>query len=112
MDKSAWGRMLDDAILKNNVSSARTALENGANPNSGQEPDRFLDSLDSVTIPSAQERHRALFYPRLNEAIINGNIPMVELLLQHGADPNLQTGTGESALYNAVLLDEGHTKAT
>lgn len=78
------------AIRENSLERARVALEGGANP------DHFF------------ETHQADGGMTLERCIENGQIKMMEVLLENGADANLHKHNGEPPLFLAIR--SGHPR--
>lgn len=78
-------------LMDGNIVLTRIFLERGVCPN------ELLPFLDGHKEPC--------FYPPLLVAVIRQNLAMVDLLLKHGANPNLSSDTGMTPLMVAADLN-------
>jgi uncharacterized protein len=69
---------LDDAVLRSDYSGMKSAIESGEDVN---------DTSSGMT-------------PLLS-AVFRGDVEAVRLLLDHGANPNIRSSFGDSALWHA-----------
>ena len=88
---------LFDAIKSSNIVMVKDILNSGINPNIRK----------GYTIPLNYAIQRASNYKYENAYILYDHmIKIVELLLEHGADPNFGTIEGNTALMHASMVNE------
>ncbi len=94
------GSMLVMGIVEENPRIVEQGLRGGENPNQRYSYDEDNDSvLNPYTIKTITP---------IVQAAVNGNIEIVKLLLEYGADPNFCQRNGETALADAA--NRGDTK--
>ena len=108
---SKWQLELQKAVEAGNLSSARTALANGANPNSPGDDYDLIRALPLAARTGNVEMARLLLdngadvdfqhcccmacYAPLTYAVDNGNVEMVRLLVARGADVNYEIANSD-----------------
>lgn len=88
------GSVLVQGICEKKPRLVKEALDAGEDPNRRY---RYKEDNDSITCP-----YRTLMMTPIVEAAVMGDLDIVKLLVEHGADVNKAQANGESALADAV----------
>ncbi len=112
---SPWGgfSLLHIGVEYGDSAMVKLLLQHGIDPNEAKQPDRMTPLFFSYKFPyhnaelllscGADINRRAKYGQTvLHQSMMRGDPGWIEFLLQHGADPNLQTKTRESPWMFAV----------
>ena len=88
------------AVCDGDVATARSLFENGHNPNLPYYyiPKKKLVNYCQYDVGVSIEDERGMFQYPLHRAILLNNVELVELLLDHGGDPNVIDGRSNTPL--------------
>jgi len=94
---------LFQALRQEDLAAVQRALDSGANPNSRQSSDYpATDFLTVIKRLFSEAIHPSDSQTALSYAAGSGNAKIVQILLNHGALPNLRNGDGSTALMAAA----------